>query len=121
MVGSNHLMLDGALARPRHVVLAAVVAGLLLGPPAPAAILAGVVAALFAGGVLRRPALALATAAALLAGALVADARVRAEQRPGVMPLLGRSVDADAVLAEPVRRRAFGWSAAALVSNGPAR
>ena len=114
-------MLDAALARPRHVVLAAVVAGLLLGPLAPAAILAGLVAALLAGGVLRRPALAVATAAALLAGALVADARVRAEERPGVRPLLGRSVDADAVLAEPVRRRAFGWSAAALAANGSAR
>src|SRR4051794_41026638 len=114
-------MLDAALARPRHVVLAAVVAGLLLGPLAPAAVLAGLVGALLTGGALRRPALGVATAAALLAGGLVADARVRAQGRPDVRPLLGHAVDADASIVEPVRRREFGWSTAAVPQNGTAR
>src|SRR4051794_40545296 len=114
-------MLEAALERPRHVVLAAVVAGLLLGPLAPAAVLAALVAALLVGGALRRPALAVATAAALVAGGLGAEARLGAWQHPPLRPVLGRSVEGDAVLVEPVRARAFGWSAAARPENGPAR
>src|SRR3954453_22325389 len=127
--------LHGVVARPRHVALAALVAGLLVAP-APR----WIAVALAAGGVLagvvgRRPALGLAAALATLTGALVADARlkaadrpaprsvvgrVKAADRPPLRPLLGRAVDVRADALEPVRRREFGgWSLAVRASDGP--
>src|SRR2546423_10979157 len=82
-----------AVTRPRHVVLAAAVAGLLAGPRcAPVAVVAAV-ALLAAGGAARRLGLGLCAAAAVLAGALVADARLATAERPSVRRLLGSTLD----------------------------
>src|SRR4051794_20460419 len=113
--------IDAALARPRHVVLAAGVAGLAAGPRAPALALGGAVVLLASGAATRHPGLGLCAAVAILAGAVVADARLHAE-RPATGAQLGRAIDARADVVEALRRRAFGgWSAAASVRDGALR
>lgn len=95
-----------AAAHPRHVLLGAVVAGLLAGPVARE--LAAAAAALTGLAVVRRPALALGATAAVLGGALVADARLHALDRTALGPSLGRLVDIRADLLEAPRRAASG-------------
>ncbi|HEX5621288.1 MAG TPA: ComEC/Rec2 family competence protein [Solirubrobacteraceae bacterium] len=110
---------------PRHVVLFAATAGLLVGPlsrPATVAIAAalGLAAAsplaraVGAASPIARPArgLLVAAAAALLAGALVADLRISALEHGRLPGLHGRSVAARAVLLEPVRVRLGGLATA---------
>ena len=94
---------------PRHAVLFAATAGLLVGPlsrPATVVIAAGIaLAAPFtpsARGVL------VTAAVALLAGALVADLRLSALESGRLPGLHGRSIAARAVLLEPVRVRLGG-------------
>src|SRR3954470_8365481 len=65
-------------ARPLHMGLGALVAGLLAGPRAPAVVLAG---ALVCPLLTRRALPALALVAALLGGATIADARLAALDR----------------------------------------
>src|SRR3954468_5631252 len=108
------------LMRPRHLALAALVAGLLVAQ-APRWLSPALVTGLVvAGAATRRIALGLAVSAVLLAGAFVAEARLRAAERPPLHPLLGRTVDVDAYAVEAVRARAFGgWSLAVRVRGGP--
>src|SRR3954468_3113089 len=108
------------LMRPRHIALAALVAG-LLAAQAPRWLAPALVAGLaVAGAATRRIALGLAASAALLTGAFVAEARLRAGERPPVRPLLGRTVDVDAYAVEAVRERAFGaWALAVRARGGP--
>ena len=103
---------------PRHLVLFALVAGLLLGPVAPpAAVLA---AAALAGALAGRAPLALAAVVAVLAGAALAQARVAA-LGPGRLPeLAGRPIDARAILLEPVRRWRSGTTVARVRLVSPA-
>ncbi|HEY3190433.1 MAG TPA: ComEC/Rec2 family competence protein, partial [Solirubrobacteraceae bacterium] len=111
--------LGAGLTPSRHVVLAAAVGGLLLARAPEWAVVAALSSIVLAGGIARRPSLGLAAAAALLAGAGVADARLRAADRPSVQPLLGRALDAGVHVLEPPRERAFGaWAVAARVSAG---
>jgi len=94
-----------ARARPLHVALAAAVVGLLAGPRAPVLVLAALpVGALFA----RRPAAALAVAAALLGGAVLADARLAALDRTALTDRLGHAATVRVWLLEAARPRAFG-------------
>src|SRR5437763_688439 len=65
--------------RPRHVVLAAAVAGLVAGPPGPVLAIAGAALLLAGGAITRHPGLGLCAACAILAGALD-GARRRAER-----------------------------------------
>jgi competence protein ComEC len=127
----------GAVQRhPRHAVLFAITAGLLLGPLSPAATILATAAAaiLVAAGCLaeaatptdaRGPgisfALAAAAAAAVLLGALVADLRLSAISG-GMLPRLqGRSIGARAVVLEPVRERPGGLAVArGRLLTGPA-
>src|SRR3954466_2668848 len=90
---------------PRHLVLFAVVAGLLVAPRAPQLVvpLAGA-AALLAG----RVPLALAAVAAVLGAALLAQARARALGPGRLAASVGSPIAAEAVLLEPVRVRANG-------------
>ena len=114
---------------PRHAVLAAAVAGLLLGSRAswavwPTAAGLGVWAALHscqaskaaqrwrAAGV---PALA---AAAVLLGAWVADARMGSIDRTSLTPLLGHAADVRATVLQPPRPRSFGRSAVLAEAEG---
>ena len=103
--------LDG---HPRHVVLFALAAGLLIGPlSAEATVAAAIVAAtvvLAAAGLVvgRTLPLALAAAAAVLVGGAVAEVRIAALE-DGLLPdMHGRTIEARAVLLEPVRERVRG-------------
>ncbi len=110
---------ERACRYPRHVLLAAVVAGLLLGPRWPLALGA---AALGLAALARRAMLALGAVAALLAGAALADARLAALDRTALTPLLGRQADVRATLLEHPRERAFGTRVAAVrLVSGPGR
>ena len=107
-------------AHPRHLVLGAAVAGLLAGPVARE--LAAAAAALAGLALVRRPVLALATTTAVLAGALVADARLHALDGTALGPALGRVVTMRAELLEAPRTSAGGSvSARARVTRGPGR
>src|SRR3954470_20943065 len=92
-------------ARPLHMGLGALVAGLLAGPRAPAAVLAGV---LVCPLLTRRALPALALVAALLGGAIITDARLAALDRTALTERLGHAVSARVWLLEPARPRAFG-------------
>ena len=113
----------GAIGRhPRHVLLFAVAAGLLLGPLSPlATLLAAAVAAAISLRGASAVALAAAAAAAVLLGAVVADLRLAALEG-GLLPSMrGRSIAARAVVLEPVRERAGGPAVArARLLDGPA-
>jgi competence protein ComEC len=103
---------------PRHLVLGALVVGLLAGPAAPAAaVVAAVLVAALAGP---RP-LALVAAAAVLAGASAADARLAALDRGVLAGMQGRPLAGRATLLEPLRARGR-WLAVARVRlrDGPA-
>lgn len=107
------------MRHPRHVLLAAIVAGLLLGPRWPLSL---VVAALVAAALTRETLLALAALAALLTGASVAVARLAALDRSALRPLLGHQVDVRATLLEQPRERAFGTRVAAVqLTSRPGR
>jgi len=102
---------------PRHLLLAALVVGLLTGPRAPLALAVTAVAAVALVG---RPLPAVAALAVLLAGAVIADARLAALDRTALRPLLGRDVEARVTLLEHPRLRMFGTRvAAARLASGP--
>ena len=99
-------------AHPRHVLLTAVVAGLLAGPVSPAALAAAL--ALTLAAVRDRP-LALGAVVALLAGAAIADARLAALDRS----TLGEGeVVVGAMLLEHPRMRSFASRVAAARVRG---
>ncbi len=101
----------------RHLVLAALVAGLLLGPLGPAPVLAAAaVMAALAG----RSTVALLAAAAVLGGAALADARLAALDAGHLASMHGDRVDSRAVLLEPLRARGGGRSVARVrLLDGP--
>jgi competence protein ComEC len=113
---------------PRHTILFAATAGLLLGPVSRPATLAAALALAVSLSVLARPAspalcapLALAAALALMAGALVADLRLASLEHGPLLGLEGRSIAARAVLLEPVRHRPGGLAVVrARLLDGPA-
>ncbi|MEA2149569.1 MAG: competence protein ComEC [Solirubrobacteraceae bacterium] len=97
--------MTAAARHPRHLLLAALTAGLLAGPRWPLAIAAlGVLAILL----VPRPALVLGTIALLLLGAAVADARLAALDRTALGPLLDSTVSVRATLLDHPRTRSFG-------------
>ncbi len=107
LIGARELAAD----HPRHLVLAGLVAGLLLGPssPPPYVAAAAMVAILLARDWLP----ALGMLAALLAGAAIADARLAALDATALGPLLHSTVGVRATLLEHPRERAFGVRVAA--------
>lgn len=94
---------------PRHLVLMAVVAGLLMGPVWPPGVLAVALLALALGG---GAGLSLVATAAVLGGAALADVRLAALDAGPALGLTGRFVASDAVLLESVRVRPTGMRAA---------
>ncbi|MGI8513242.1 MAG: ComEC/Rec2 family competence protein, partial [Solirubrobacteraceae bacterium] len=110
--------LTRARAHPRHVGLAAVVAGLLAWPW-PAVVLALALVAALLGG---RRALALGALAGVLAGAWAGTARTAALDRTHLGPLLGRTGDLRLTLLERARpRRSGAQMALAAIVSGPGR
>lgn len=106
--------LDALRAHPRHLVLGALVAGLLVAPLAPSIVLlVGVAAATLAG----RPALALLAGAAVLAGALGVQARIATLDSTRLPPLFGATVRARVVLLEQPRPVRYGHTALVQVSS----
>jgi competence protein ComEC len=111
--------LEVAARHPRHVLLGAIVAGLLAGPRSAAAVAAAALLVLALGGTRL---LALSAVAAILAGAVVAQARLAALDRTALGPLIGRQLDFRATLLEHPRERAFGARVAAVrLASGPGR
>ncbi len=104
---------QAAVARHRrHLLLAALVAGLLAGPSSPAALAAASALVLVAVGEAR---LAFGALAALLAGAAFADARLAALDRSALVP---GEVSVRATLLEHPRARAFDTRVAAVQVRG---
>ena len=97
---------------PRHVLLAALVSGLLLGPRWPAALALAIVVVMLG---MPDGRLALGAIAALLAGAVTADARLTALDRSALVP---GAVSARATLLEHPRERSFGTRVAAVRLRG---
>lgn len=113
-----------AVRRPRHVIIAAAVAGLLAGPRAPVAAAGAVAAAIVVAAgrpiAARHARLLLGASLALVAGALTADARLTALDRTALRPWLGHAAELRVVALELPRERAFGRQAVlALVQAGP--
>jgi heme O synthase-like polyprenyltransferase len=109
--------LEAARRHPRHLVLFAVTAGLLIGPVAPAFVLvAAAVAAWLAG----RPPLAVVAAVAVLAGAALAQARVAALTSGDDRPRDRHAGDPSRTRARP-RERQRGRARAPRRSRGAAR
>lgn len=96
-------------AHPRHHVLGAAVAGLLLGPLSPAAVLTAAVLLALAAG---RLGPALLATAAVFAGAVVAEARLASVDGGRLGTRVGQSLVSRAVLLEPLRKRRFGGAVA---------
>ena len=108
--------LDALRAHPRHLVLGALVAGLLAGPlAAPSAVL---LVALAAAALAGRAPLALLAAAAVVVAALGAQARLQALDRTRLAPLLGSTVTVRVVLLEQPRPVRFGRTALVRLGSG---
>jgi competence protein ComEC len=103
-----HAALATLHAHPRHLVLAAGVAGLLAAPLAQQLVLLCAVAAAALAG---RPPLALLVAGAVLVGALGAQARLAALDRTQLQPLFGTTVTARVVVQEQPRPVRYGHTA----------
>lgn len=117
------------IAHPRHLVLAAAVAGLLLGPRASHAAwwIAGVLLIVAATGVVSaglagaRVAIPVALAAAVLPlAAWAAQERLAALDRSALGPWIGHAADATGVVLQPPRSRSYGRTVALVaVRAGP--
>ncbi len=105
---------DRALARPATALLAAVLAGLVLGPLGALAILPAVPAAGFVAGTPQRAALLLC---ALVAAGGFAHARTAALDQSRLGPRIGHAVRAEVPLLDTPRATAFGWRATAALAG----
>ncbi|HYI20057.1 MAG TPA: ComEC/Rec2 family competence protein [Solirubrobacteraceae bacterium] len=94
--------LAAARGHPRHIGLFALAAGLALGPVSRAATLG---AALLAAAAAGRRAVALVAGAAVLVGAVIADARLAALDSGSLAAMSGQRWEGRAVVLEPVRER----------------
>jgi competence protein ComEC len=117
MIGAGSRTLATVRAHPRHVVLGALVAGLLLSGASPVAVLAAaVIAAALAGP---RP-VAVVAALAVLGGAVLAQARLDALDAGVLARMHGQRIAAGVTLLEPVRERVSGPAVARVrLLDGP--
>ena len=102
-------------ARPWHTGTAAFVVGLLLGPRAPLAV---PLAALAAPALGSRAPVRLALAGAVVAGALVAQARLEAIDATRLAPRIGHAARERVVLLDAPRARSFGVRVATVRLDG---
>lgn len=98
-----------AREHPWHMAIAAVVAGLAVGPRAPLVVLVLAIALPLLGA---RTRTRVALVAALLGAGIVGQARMHARDASALGPRLGHVVTGRVVLLETPRRRAFGARAA---------
>lgn len=110
--------LESCRSHPRHLALAALVAGLALGPLGPGLALAGGV---LLGATTGRTAWLLLATALALAGGLCARERLAALDHTELRSSLGSSLAARAVLLEQPRPGRFDATALALLEGGKAR
>jgi competence protein ComEC len=110
-----HDSLDRLRTHPRHVVLGALVTGLLAAPLEPRLVLVLALAAAMLAG---RPAVALLAAGAVLAGALGAHARLAGLDRTQLSPQFGRVVTTRVVLLEQPRAVRYGHVVLVRVAGG---
>jgi competence protein ComEC len=115
VTGAARRALEELRARPWHVAVGVVVAGLIAGPRAPAAVL---VAALVVPVLGSRATVRLALVAALLAAALFGQSRLHAIDATRLGPRIGHAVSSRVTLLETPRRRAFGARVAAVRLGG---
>jgi competence protein ComEC len=108
-------VLDELRARPWHVAVGAVVAGLIAAPRAPVAIL---VAAFVVPVLGSRATVRLALVAALLAAGLVGQSRLHAIDATRLGPRIGHAVSSRVTLLETPRRRSFGALVATVRFDG---
>jgi competence protein ComEC len=108
-------LVQQARVRPWHVGMAAFVAGLIAGPRAPMAV---PLIALAAPVLARRAAVRVVVVVAVLAGAVVAQARLGAVDATHLTARLGHAVDGRVVLLETPRSRAFGTRVATVGYEG---
>jgi competence protein ComEC len=108
----RRVLADQGTRHPRQLFLVVVVVGLLHGTRAPASVVAAAALAVAFGSltlpVVRRPAAALALAAALLGAAWVAEARTASLERTRLAASFGQSVTGEATVLSPLRADAFG-------------
>ncbi len=97
-------MLDAVYDHPRHAVLFALTAGLLVGPLSRVATV-GLAVVILAAALLGPRGLALTAAGALLLGAVVADARLAALTGGPLPGLHGQTLSSRVVVLEPLRER----------------
>lgn len=116
MVSAFAHHLAEARARPRRLVLLALVAGLLTTLPGP---VVGLVVAALGAVLAGRPRASLVVAAAVLAGAWIGGERLAAVRASALRPLFGRELSTRAVLLEPPRARRFGSTGLARLEEGP--
>ncbi len=103
---------DQGTRHPRHLVLATIVVGLVLGTWTPASVVAVTALAVAFGAltlpVVRRPAAALTLAVALLGAAWAAQARTASLERTRLAASYGQSVTGEATVLAPLRADAYG-------------
>ena len=108
----RRVVADQGIRHPRQLLLAVIVVGLVLGPWAPASVIAVTALNVAFGAltlpVVRRPAAALALAVALLGAAWVAQARTAALEQTRLTASFGRSVTGEATVLAPLRADADG-------------
>jgi competence protein ComEC len=98
-----------ARAYPRHLILGALVAGLLIGPHSvPTASVVAAVGLLAAGALRLHPAVAALITLALIGGAVAAHARLAALDTTALRPLIGNEVTRRATLLEAPRPTSTG-------------
>ena len=110
MSGAAGATLERLRDHPRHLVLGALVAGLLAIRAEPGGVL---LLALAAAALAGRPGVAAFALAAVVAGAVGGQARLAALDRTALTPLLGSTVTADVTLLEQPRPVQFGSTALA--------
>jgi competence protein ComEC len=108
----RRIVADQGTRHPRHLVLATIVVGLVLGTRAPASVVAVTALAVAFGALtlplVRRPAAALALAVALLGAAWAAQARTASLERTRLAASFGQSVTGEATVLAPLRADAYG-------------
>jgi len=105
---------------PRHLIAGAVAIGLALSWRSPLLLAALLIAAVALAGLAQMQVrLLFALLAALIAGGLVADARLAALDRSDLSRLIGHAVRAEVTFTQSPRLNSFGWSALGRLRGEP--